>query len=246
MIAFLKKPQGIEDFHQIVDFLKASHIRYALFENPTIYVSLTNQFWRTASARTLNNGEIELNAIVDGHDKTITEVSVRRHLKLANAKGISTLPKTKIFEQLALMGARLQHWRISSQPPKLSTSRPSSLSPVNKLEKKLKHKRRRAVIYSSKDEDASLDHEDSPKQGRMIEEINKDKNVNLVQSSEQGEAYETTEHRMDFSTAFPQTDDDETLAKALLNIKRSAAKDKGKAIMQESKSLKKIKKKKMM
>nr|GEY14482.1 hypothetical protein [Tanacetum cinerariifolium] len=208
MVAFLKKPQGIEDFHQIVDFLKASHIGYALFENPTIYVSLINQFWCTASARTLNNGEIDLNAIVDGHDKTITKVSVRRHLKLANAKGINTLPTTKFFEQLALMG-------------------PSSLSPVNKLEKKLKHKRRRAVIHSSEDEEASLDHEDSPKQGRMIEEIDKDKNVNLVQSSEQREAYETAEHRMDFSTTFPQTDDEETLAETLLNIKRSASKDKG-------------------
>nr|GEX69113.1 hypothetical protein [Tanacetum cinerariifolium] len=72
----------------------------------------------------------------------------------------------------------------------------------------------------------------------MIEEINKDENVNLVKSSEQGEAYETTKHRIDFSTASPQTDDDETLAKTLLNIKRSAAKDKGKAIMQESESLK--------
>nr|GFD49537.1 hypothetical protein [Tanacetum cinerariifolium] len=51
---------------------------------------------------------------------------------------------------------------------------------------------------------------------------------------------------LDFSTASPQTDDDETLAETLLNIKRSAAKDKGKAITQESKSLKKIKKKEMM
>nr|GEU46839.1 hypothetical protein [Tanacetum cinerariifolium] len=52
-------------------------------------------------------------------------------------------------------------------------------------------------------------------------------------------------HRMDLSTA-SQTDDDETLVKTLLNIKRSVAKDKGKAIMQESESPKKIKKKEMM
>nr|GEX33258.1 hypothetical protein [Tanacetum cinerariifolium] len=61
-------------------------------------------FWHTTSVRTLDNGEIELNATVDGQDKTITEASVRRHLKLADADGISTLPTTKIFEQLALMG----------------------------------------------------------------------------------------------------------------------------------------------
>nr|GEY35571.1 ribonuclease H-like domain-containing protein [Tanacetum cinerariifolium] len=61
-------------------------------------------FWCTASVRTLDNRELELNATVDGQDKTITEASVMRHLKLADASGISTLPTTKIFEQLALMG----------------------------------------------------------------------------------------------------------------------------------------------
>nr|GEV32991.1 hypothetical protein [Tanacetum cinerariifolium] len=80
----------------------------------------------------------------------------------------------------------------------------------------------------------------------MIEEIDKDENVNLVKSSEHGEAYETAENRMDFITVSPQTDDDKTLTKTLLNIKRSAAKDKGKAIMQEFESPKKIKETKMM
>nr|GEW11048.1 ribonuclease H-like domain-containing protein [Tanacetum cinerariifolium] len=97
---FLKKPQGSEDFHQIVDFLNASHIRYALTENPTIYVSLINQLWRTASAKTLNNGKIELNVTVDGQDKTITEASVRRHLKLADADAM--FPTMLVNEQLSL------------------------------------------------------------------------------------------------------------------------------------------------
>nr|GEV49104.1 hypothetical protein [Tanacetum cinerariifolium] len=100
---------------------------------------------------------------------------------------------------------------------------------VKKLEKKLKYKRRRAVVDSSEDEEASLDKEDSPKQGRMIEEINEDENVNLVKSSKQWEVHETAGHRMesddtdvvDFSTASPQKDDDEiTLAKTLVSIKR--------------------------
>nr|GEV19805.1 hypothetical protein [Tanacetum cinerariifolium] len=53
---------------------------------------------------TLDNREIKLNATVDGQVKTITEASVRRHLKLVDADGISTLPTTEIFEQLALIG----------------------------------------------------------------------------------------------------------------------------------------------
>ncbi|GJR34763.1 hypothetical protein Tco_1210447, partial [Tanacetum coccineum] len=104
MVAYLKKPEGSEGFHQIVDFLNASHIRYALTENPTIYVSPIKQFWQTATARTLDNGEIELTATIDGTVKTVTEASVRRHLQLADADGISSLPTTEIFEQLSLMG----------------------------------------------------------------------------------------------------------------------------------------------
>nr|GEV09088.1 hypothetical protein [Tanacetum cinerariifolium] len=61
-------------------------------------------FWCTPSARSLDNVEIELNATVNGQDKTITKASVRRHLKLVDANGISTLPTTEIFEQHALMG----------------------------------------------------------------------------------------------------------------------------------------------
>ncbi|GJW43856.1 hypothetical protein Tco_0072655 [Tanacetum coccineum] len=104
MVAYLLKPEGSEDFHQIVDFLNTSHIKYALTENPTIYVSLIQQFWQTASASTSENGEMEITATIDGRVKTITEASIRRHLKLEDSDGISTLPNTKIFEQLALMG----------------------------------------------------------------------------------------------------------------------------------------------
>ncbi|GJT12227.1 hypothetical protein Tco_0859269 [Tanacetum coccineum] len=107
MVAYLKKPEGSEEFHQIVDFLNVSHIRYALTENPTIYVSFIKQLWQTATARTLDNGEIELTATIDGIVKTVTKASVRRHLQLADVNGISSLPTTKIFEQLSLMGAQL-------------------------------------------------------------------------------------------------------------------------------------------
>ncbi|GJR39585.1 hypothetical protein Tco_1215269 [Tanacetum coccineum] len=52
---------------------------------------------------------------------------------------------------------------------------------------------------------------------------------------------------VDFSTASPQNNDDEvTLAETLVNIKSSAEKDKGKAIMQEFEPPKKIKKKEMI
>nr|GFB61737.1 hypothetical protein [Tanacetum cinerariifolium] len=39
-----------------------------------------------------------------GKVKIVTKASVRRHLQLADSDGISSLPTTKIFEQLSLMG----------------------------------------------------------------------------------------------------------------------------------------------
>ncbi|GJU65810.1 putative ribonuclease H-like domain-containing protein [Tanacetum coccineum] len=113
-----QKPVGSDEFQQIVDFLNASHIRYALTANPTIYVSLIKQFWQTTTAKTLDNGEIEITATIDGTVKTVTEASIRRHLQLADADGISSLPTTKIFEQISLMGAQL--FRVKDQHTQLS------------------------------------------------------------------------------------------------------------------------------
>ncbi|GJS25465.1 retrovirus-related pol polyprotein from transposon TNT 1-94 [Tanacetum coccineum] len=104
MVAYLKKPTGSEGFQEIVDFLNGSHIRFALTKNPTIYVSLIEKFWQTATVRTVDNGEQEITATVDGKEFTITEASVRRHLQLADVEGISALPTTEIFDQLSLMG----------------------------------------------------------------------------------------------------------------------------------------------
>ncbi|GJW19342.1 hypothetical protein Tco_0026778 [Tanacetum coccineum] len=87
MVAYLKKPSGSEGFQDTVDFLNGSHMRYALTKNPTIYVSLIKKFWRTTTVRTVDNGEQEITAIVNGKEFTITEASVRRHLQLADVDG---------------------------------------------------------------------------------------------------------------------------------------------------------------
>ncbi|GJZ18637.1 hypothetical protein Tco_0554760 [Tanacetum coccineum] len=104
MVAYLEKLKGSAEFHHIIDFLTTSHIHYSLTENPTIYASFIKQFWTTATSSTNVNGEVELTASIDGQAKTITEASLRRHIKLEVNGGITFLPNTEIFEQLALMG----------------------------------------------------------------------------------------------------------------------------------------------
>ncbi|GJX03586.1 hypothetical protein Tco_0189502 [Tanacetum coccineum] len=83
---------------------------YALIENPTIYVSLIQQFWNTATAKTLDNREMEITATIDGKVKIVSEASIRRYLKLEYSDGISNLPTTEIFKQLALMGSKKTAW----------------------------------------------------------------------------------------------------------------------------------------
>ncbi|GKA32648.1 hypothetical protein Tco_0719015 [Tanacetum coccineum] len=107
MVAYLQKSGGSEVFHQIVDFLNTCHIKYALIENPTNNVSFIEQFWQTATACTVENRDMEITATIDGKVKIVSEASIRRHLKLEDYDGISNLPTTKIFEQLALIGKLL-------------------------------------------------------------------------------------------------------------------------------------------
>ncbi|GJR53786.1 hypothetical protein Tco_1404307 [Tanacetum coccineum] len=109
MVAFLSKPAKSEGFEQIVDFLNANPIKYALTINPTIYISCIEQFWSTVKSKTVN-GEVQLHALVDGKKIIITESIVRRDLQLEDAEGVDCLPNATIFEQLALMGSKTTAW----------------------------------------------------------------------------------------------------------------------------------------
>ncbi|GJS78047.1 hypothetical protein Tco_0727928 [Tanacetum coccineum] len=104
MVAFLEKSTGSAGFHQIIDFLNRSHICYALTKKPEVCVSFIKQFWRSAEASTAANREVKINATIDGHSLSITEGSLRRHLKLADQDGITSIPTSEIFDHLALMG----------------------------------------------------------------------------------------------------------------------------------------------
>ncbi|GJQ95325.1 hypothetical protein Tco_0006464 [Tanacetum coccineum] len=115
MAAFLEKSTGSEGFHQVIDFLSQSHISYALTKKPEIYISFIKQFWRTAEASTDTDGEVTITAIIDGQSKTITEASLRRHLKLEDHDGITSIPNSEIFEQLALMGYQTDSDKLTFQ-----------------------------------------------------------------------------------------------------------------------------------
>ncbi|GJW77873.1 putative ribonuclease H-like domain-containing protein [Tanacetum coccineum] len=263
MVAYLEKSEGSEGFHQIIDFLTASHIS------------------------TLENGDMEITATIDGKVKVVSEASIRRHLKLEDSDGISTLATLEIFEQLALMGDEgsmtlneltVLYTTLSKKVETLESDLKQTnltygvaytklIMKVKKLEHKVKSSkaRRRVRLVVSEDED---ELEVSSKQGRKISLIDEDEVITLVQMSVQTQGrHEHDFEGSDFKFIAPEEDytaepdistanvpvsiigaevstaspEVKTAAESLVYIRRSAAKrkDKGKAIMKEAEPVQK-------
>ncbi|GJY40597.1 retrovirus-related pol polyprotein from transposon TNT 1-94 [Tanacetum coccineum] len=109
LVAFLAKPAKSEGFEQIVNFLNAHTIKYALMVNPTIYTSCIEQFWATVKMKTVT-GEVQLQVLVDGKKIIVTKVSVRREFQLNDEEGTNCLPNATIFEELTRMGVKTTAW----------------------------------------------------------------------------------------------------------------------------------------
>nr|GEZ45592.1 hypothetical protein [Tanacetum cinerariifolium] len=109
LVAFLEKPTESEGFEQIIDFLNANPIKYALTVNPIIYTSCIKQFWATTKVNTVN-GEEKIQALMDKKNVIITETNVRSDLQLEDDEGTECLPNATIFKQLTLMSAKTTAW----------------------------------------------------------------------------------------------------------------------------------------
>ncbi|GJQ93776.1 hypothetical protein Tco_0004915 [Tanacetum coccineum] len=106
VVAFLSKPTESKGFEQIMDFLNAHPIKYALTVNPTIYILLASN----------SSGLLS------------------RDLQLVDENGIDCLPNSTIFKQLALMGPiDPYHTPIITQP---STSQPQKTQKPRKPKRK--------------------------------------------------------------------------------------------------------------
>ncbi|GKE51734.1 hypothetical protein Tco_1486890 [Tanacetum coccineum] len=92
-----------DGFAEIIDFLKASSVHYALTINPIIYTCCIEQFWATAKVQMVNRVR-QLRALIDKKKVIIMESSIRSDLHLDDAEGTDCLPTATIFEELARMG----------------------------------------------------------------------------------------------------------------------------------------------
>ncbi|GKB27018.1 hypothetical protein Tco_1348041 [Tanacetum coccineum] len=102
LVAFLEKPTESEAFEEIVDFLNANPIEYALTVNPTINCSCIKLFRDTIKAKIVN-GEVQLQALVDKNKVIITKSTIRRYLQLEDANGVDCLPNAVKVQKYQLI-----------------------------------------------------------------------------------------------------------------------------------------------
>nr|GEU90024.1 hypothetical protein [Tanacetum cinerariifolium] len=112
MVSYLSKFDASAGFDQIVDFINAHVIQYALVVNPTIYVSCIKQFWASATIKKVND-VVQLRALIDGKKVVFTKEVIRSDLCFNDADGVECLPNEEIFAELARMG-------YEKPPPKLT------------------------------------------------------------------------------------------------------------------------------
>ncbi|GJU32537.1 hypothetical protein Tco_1176126 [Tanacetum coccineum] len=85
-VGYLQKPKGSDDYHQVLNFLRDSHIRSPELGPPTIL------------------------ATIDETPYTITEDSVRSQLQLADDGGIDDLPIADIYSGMDNLGTKSGSW----------------------------------------------------------------------------------------------------------------------------------------
>ncbi|GJT88558.1 hypothetical protein Tco_1070275 [Tanacetum coccineum] len=247
MAAFLEKSTGSEGFHQVIDFLSQSHIRYALTKKPEIYISFIKQFWRTAKASTDTDKEVTITAIIDGQSKTITEASLRRHLKLedhheyhvptpnesplhaiySHGSDEGSLKLNELTNLVTTLSDRIGVLEDDLKKTKqtYSSAFTKLILRITKLETIVKNgkARKRARVVLSEDKE-----DDSSKQGRMDEDLN----TYFAQDDEVVHDQDTAKEG--------QPEDSATVVYGRRS--KEARKDKGKAIMTEPEPEKKSKK----
>ncbi|GJU42118.1 hypothetical protein Tco_1195075 [Tanacetum coccineum] len=195
IVVFLEKPAERKGFHEIIDFLNANQIRYALTVNPIIYTSCIKQFWTSAMVKTVNQ-EVQIQALIHGKKVIITEASIRRALHLKDADGTECLPNAMIFAELERMGMQLTELinlctQLSDRVLALKTIKTTKAMEITTLKKRVKklekqvskrtHKLKRLYevgvtrkVQSSEDEGLGIE-EDASKQGRNYVDVEEER-----------------------------------------------------------------------
>ncbi|GJR41004.1 hypothetical protein Tco_1216688 [Tanacetum coccineum] len=176
------------------------YLRFAQLMNDMHIIGMTMQ---QVQAKTVN-GEVQLQALVDGKKIVVTEAIVRRDLHLEDDNGVDCLPNDIIFEQLTLMRKQKSRRRPKEKdieiPQSSVPSDPTHITDEAIIEEpsmKLKElmdfctKLQQRVLDQENTKTAQAKEitslkkrEDASKQGRKINDIDADAEITLVDETQ--------------------------------------------------------------
>nr|GEY06727.1 hypothetical protein [Tanacetum cinerariifolium] len=220
MISFLTKSDASEGFDQIVDFLNAHMIQYALMVNSTIYVSCIKQFWTSVTIKK-SNDIVRLQALIDRKKVIKTEDSIRQALRLDDADEVDTplfdgmlVPQQvhDVVEDAAEDedGDHETCATLTKQVANLEQDKVAQAIEITKLKQWVRrrmHPNRRKIAELDADEDVTLEEVDvevamdADVQGRLVEsqakvyhrDLQHDEKVLSMQDTDESEPAEVEE-----------------------------------------------------
>ncbi|GKD06068.1 hypothetical protein Tco_1181042 [Tanacetum coccineum] len=238
---FFEKPTKSEGFEELVDFLNANPIKYALIVNPTIYCSCVKQFWDTVKAKTVNR-EVQLQALMDKKKPSGSTVNVPDE----NVPTTSYDPLLSGEDRLKLTELMDLCTNLQKKVHDLEKANTAQDSEIDSLKKKVKKLERRnksrtpglkrlnkvgsARRVESSDEASLGDQEDASNQGRKIADIDTNAEVTMIDGT-QGRNDDNDDNLIATTT----TVDELTLAQTLIEIKAAKPKFKGVMIQEPNK-----------
>ncbi|GJY95114.1 putative ribonuclease H-like domain-containing protein [Tanacetum coccineum] len=148
------------------------------------YTKLSELFWGIATARTTDDGEVEISANIDGQVKTITEESLRRHLMLEDSDEAHDSPLPRVYTLRSNEGS-LQQNELMDLVTKLTDR-------IEVLENDMQQTKK---VYSFALTKLILRMKKLEKKGRKIFEIDKDPTILFVHPEQD------MEYDFDISTA---------------------------------------------
>nr|GEU36818.1 putative reverse transcriptase domain-containing protein [Tanacetum cinerariifolium] len=226
-------------FEQIADFLNENPIKYALTVNPIVYTSCI-----VVKVKTVN-GEVQLQALVDGKKVIITESTIRRDLQLDDANGVNTPQSGK--DSLKLNELMELCTTLQQRVLDLETTKITQALEINSLKRRVKklEKRKRSRTHRLKRlynvglssrvesfEDKSFGEEDVSKHGK-IADIYANKDIYLVNVHTNEKMFDANQDLVQVATAATTPTisiNEATLAQALAELKHTKPKAKAKGI----------------
>nr|GEV56190.1 hypothetical protein [Tanacetum cinerariifolium] len=234
-------PTESAGFEQIIDFMNAHPIKYALTVNLTIYTSCVEQFWVTTKVKNIN-GEAQL------HSKTVADEAVNEEMYDSLEMATTTAANLDAEQDRGnIIKTQSKATPLGTPLLRLETTKIVQAKEIANLKKRVKRLERKtksrshglkrlykvglsARMESSADEE-SLGEKDASKQ-RRISDIDANQDIYLVNGEEVNASSIATATTTTPATTPTIYMDEITLAKALIEIKTSRPKAKG-LVMQE-------------